>query len=274
MKILITGGGGSIGSELFRQLAKAGHEVLAFDNNETAVFDLYEEYKLKGYNVHYRLGDIRDEIVVESTIRYFKPDVIYHAAALKHVTPNEAFPRETVKTNVMGTLNVVASAIENRVPKLIFISTDKVVNADCVMGITKRLAETIVRNAGFVAVRFGNVMRSRGSVLEIWERQLANNEPLSITDERMERYMMSIPQACELLIKANEIGKPGQVLVMDMGPRVKIIDLAHKFLEDHGKVGYPIISIGIRPGEQLIERLMSPEEESNATRQDNFIIIN
>lgn len=273
MKILITGGGGSIGSELFRQLAVAGHTVMAFDNNETAVFDLYEEYKQKGFDVYYRLGDVRDDVVIDSTLESFKPDVVFHAAALKHVTPNEAYPRETVKTNILGTLNVIAASKHHKVPKLVYVSTDKVVNANCIMGISKRFGEVATRNAGYVAVRFGNVMRSRGSVLEIWERQLANNEPLTITDERMERYMMSIPQACQLLIKASEVGNPGEVLVMDMGLPVKIIDLVKKFLADHGKEEYQIKTIGIRPGETLNEKLMTPEEAATAVYKDGFIII-
>lgn len=272
-RVLITGGAGSIGSELYRQLARSGNTILAFDINETALFDLHEEYRLKGYDVHYRLGDIRDDLLVYSIIDSFKPDIVFHAAALKHVTPNEAFPRETVKTNIIGTLNVLSACIQNRVEKLVYISTDKVVNADCIMGISKRFGEVVVRNAGYVAVRFGNVMRSRGSVLEIWERQLANNEPLTITDDRMERYMMSIPQACELLINAAEVGLPGKVHIMDMGEPVKIVDLAHKFLYEHGKVGYPMTVIGIRPGEQLTERLMSDEEKLLAIKKDNFFII-
>lgn len=273
MKILITGSGGSIGSELFRQLAEAGNSVLAFDNNETAVFDLYEEYKQKGFDVHYRLGDVRDESVVEETFRTFQPEVVFHAAALKHVTPSEAYPRETVRTNVLGTLNVIGFAKKYGVQRLVYVSTDKVLNYNGVMGITKRLGEVITRNAGYVAVRFGNVMRSRGSVLEIWERQLFKNEPLTITDERMERFMMSIPQACQLLIKASQIGNAGEVLVMDMGEPIKIVDLAKEFLMKHNKPDHPIKVIGIRPGEELSERLMSEDEQKIAVRDGDFIII-
>lgn len=272
-RILITGGAGSIGSELYRQLAEAGNTIMAMDINETALFDLHEEYRLKGFDVHYRLGDIRDERVVDVVFQYFKPNYVFHAGALKHVTPNEAYPRETVKTNIIGTLNVIAACKDNNVEQMVYVSTDKVVNSNCIMGISKRFGEVVARNAGYVAVRFGNVMRSRGSVLEIWERQLAKNEPITITDERMERLMMSIPQACELLIKACEIGEPGQLLVMDMGKPIKIVDLANKFLEEHGKVGYPINVIGIRPGEQLSEKLMTPEEELSSIKKGNFIII-
>lgn len=272
-RILITGGAGSIGSELYRQLAEAGNTIMAMDINETALFDLHEEYRLKGFDVHYRLGDIRDERVVDSVFRTFEPQYVFHAGALKHVTPSEAYPRETAKTNILGTLNVIAACKENNVEQMVYVSTDKVVNSNCIMGISKRFGEVAVRNAGYVAVRFGNVMRSRGSVLEIWERQLAKNEPITITDERMERLMMSIPQACELLIKACEIGEPGQLLVMDMGKPIKIVDLANKFLEEHGRVGYPINVIGIRPGEQLSEKLMTPEEELSSIKKGNFIII-
>ena len=271
-RILITGAAGSIGSELYRQLVK-DNSLMAFDLNETGLFDLHEEYRLKGFDVHYRLGDIRDSDVVLNVFRSFKPDIVFHAAALKHVTPSEAYPRETVKTNVIGTLNVVAAAKETGVEKLVYVSTDKVINSHSVMGVSKRMGELIARNAGYVAVRFGNVMRSRGSVLEIWERQLKQNEPITITDERMERFMMTIPDACALLVRAAEVGQGGQVLVMDMGEPIRIVDLARKFLEEHGKPDHEIKIIGIRPGESLTEGLMTPEELAGATKIDKFYIL-
>lgn len=270
--ILITGASGSIGSELYRQLAPK-NTVIAFDQNESDLFGLHEEHEQKDLDVHFRIGDIRDpETVWEICNIYGKIDVIFHAAALKHVYPNELFPDEAVKTNVAGTLNIIREAKRAGIEKLVYISTDKAINAHSVMGTTKRLGELIARNAGYVAVRFGNVMRSRGSVLEIWERQIANNEPITVTDTEAERYMMTIPDACKLLIKAAEVGPQGSVLVMDMGRRVRIGDLALKVLADSGKkLGYKLI--GLRPGESLVEELMTSEERKHAKKLDNFWII-
>lgn len=271
-RILITGAAGSIGSELYRQLAP-GNSVLALDNNETALFDLHEEYRLKGHDVHYRLGDVRDQNVVNDTFENFLPELVFHAAANKHVTPNEAFPREAVQTNVIGTLNVVGAAKRVGVEKLVYVSTDKVINSNSVMGVTKRLGELVAKNAGYVAVRFGNVLGSRGSVVPIWQRQLDAGEPLTVTDARAERYFMSIEQACELVIKAAEIGTPGQVLVMDMGGKVNILQAAKDILGKVGKPDHPISIIGMRPGETLSEGLMTNEEQSRAVKVEQFWVI-
>lgn len=271
-KILITGAAGSIGSELYRQLAP-NNIVMALDFNETALFDLHEEYRLKGHDVHYRLGDVRDQDVINSVFDTFRPNIVYHSAALKHVTPNEAFPREATKTNVIGTLNVVGAAKRLGVKKLVYISTDKVINSNSVMGVTKRLGELVARNAGYIAVRFGNVLGSRGSVIPIWQRQLDANEPLTITDERMERYFMSIEEACELVIKAGETGPPGSVMVMDMGEKVNVLQAAKDILGKLRKPDYPINIIGIRPGETLSEGLMTEEESKRAVKQDRFWVI-
>lgn len=264
-KVLITGAAGSIGSELYRQLAPH-NTVYAIDINETALFDLHEEHIQKGYDVRYRLGDIRDLDLFNG--EDFVPDVIFHAAARKHVTPSEKFPQETVDINVRGTLNVVNMAKRLKVKKLIYVSTDKAANATCIMGVTKRLGELIVRNAGYTAVRFGNVMHSRGSVLEIWDRQVKAGEPITITDPNAERYMMTIPDACRLLIRAMAYGKAGEVLIMDMGKRVRIGDLAEKFAP-----GHPTRLIGLRPGESMTEELMTPTEAKYAKKDGNFWIL-
>lgn len=271
-RIIITGAAGSIGSELYRQLAEH-NTIIAFDQNETDLFGLHEEYAQKNYDVYFQIGDIRDpETVWELFNNHGPVDVVFHGAALKHVYPNEIFPDEAVKTNVTGTLNVIREAKRAGVPRLVYISTDKAINASSIMGTTKRLGELITRNAGYTAVRFGNVMRSRGSVLEIWERQAANDEPLTVTDTDAERYMMSIPDACNLLVKAAEVGPPGSVLVMDMGERVKVGDLVVQFIADSGKkLGYTLI--GLRPGEALVEELMTAEEKKHAQRMENFWII-
>lgn len=271
-RILITGAAGSIGSELYRQLAPS-NTVMALDNNETALFDLHEEYRLKGCNVHYRLGDVRDQRIVDDLFEDFLPELVFHASALKHVTPNEAFPREAVQTNVLGTLNVVEAAKRTAVEQLVYVSTDKVINSNSVMGVTKRLGELVAKNAGYVAVRFGNVLGSRGSVIPIWQRQLDAGEPLTVTDPKAERYFMSIEQACELLIKAADIGKPGQLLIMDMGGKVNILQAAKDILGKVGKPDHPISIIGMRPGETLSEGLMTSEEEARAIKNDKFWVI-
>lgn len=261
--ILITGGAGSIGSELVRKLAP-NNRIYILDNNETGMFDLAEELETFG-----RVGDIRDKEVFEDILQEFgAPDVIFHCAALKHVLVNELDPIEAVKTNILGTWNVIKFA-QRTEAKLINISTDKVLNGESNMGLTKRIAEKMVRDAGFISVRFGNVMSSRGSLLPIWEKQHKSGLPLTITDERMERYFMSIPQACDLLIHASEIGEPGQLLIMDMGEPRKIIDLKNQLYGSE----YPISVIGIRPGEVLSERIMSEAEEQRAKKVDGFYII-
>lgn len=268
-RILVTGGAGSIGSELVRQLAP-NNKVFILDLNETGAFNLRTELKEKSYWVHSRTGDIRDRSVLADVFEDFKPEIVFHAAALKHVTPGEEYPEEYVSTNIIGTLNLIKEAKRwECLEKFVFISTDKVVNASCIMGITKLCAEGLVRRAGkqFVAVRFGNVLGSRGSVLEIWERQ-ADSGVLSITDERMERYMMTIPEACELVIRAAEEGEAGQVYILDMGEPVKILDLKNKLYPNHK---YYIT--GLRPGEELTERLMTSDEEMLAIKNDKFFVI-
>ena len=270
-RCLISGGGGSIGSEIVRQLAPK-NKIFILDNNETAAFDLREELRLKGYWVYSRTGDIRNTETVSDVFSDFKPEIVIHAAALKHVTPNDEYPEEAVYTNVIGTLNLIREASRTEeLEKFIFISTDKVVNAKSIMGITKLCAESIIRNRGkkFVAVRFGNVMNSRGSVLEIWKRQFEKGEPLTITHPDMERYMMSIPEAVSLTIETAGKAKGGELRILDMGKRVKIIDLKNEL---YGK-DYPIKLIGLRPGEAMVEKLMTEEEEKTAVKQNRVWII-
>lgn len=259
-KILVTGGAGSVGSELVRQLHPE-HEVEIIDINETAMFDLVEELGIKG-----RVGDIRDSEVLQG-----KYDIIYHCGALKHVTPNEQEPIEAVKTNILGTYNVIEFAKKTGT-KLINISTDKVVNGESIMGLTKKIAEKMVKNAGFVSVRFGNVMGSRGSVIPIWQKQMDEGKPLTITDKRMERYMMTIPQAVELVIEASKMPQDGRIVILDMGEPINILDLAMGILDRSG-AAVGVKEIGIRPGETLSEKLMTEEEKQKAVKEGDFWII-
>lgn len=267
--ILITGGAGSIGSELVRQLC-VENTVYFIDNNETGMFDLLEEMQQKGYSVKGILGDVRDKDTF-NFIKTFKFDYVFHAAALKHVTPSAWFPDEYTKTNIFGTLNAIEYALKEGAI-LVNISTDKTVNANSIMSATKKVAELAVKNAGGISVRFGNVLGSRGSVVEIWSRQISRNEPLTVTDKNATRFMMTIPQAVSLVIKASEVGKSGEVLILDMGKKVNIYDLA---LEILGKAGsnVGIKMIGLRPGETLSEELMSEDEKRIAEKRDDFWVI-
>lgn len=257
-----------MGSELVRQLV-ANNAVFFIDNNETAFFDLYEELKQKGFNIGGKIGDVRDRKVFDDIPI---PDIIFHAAALKHVTPSEWTPLEYVKTNIFGTDNAIDFA-QKCGAKLVNISTDKTVNAESIMGLTKKIAERMVKNAGFVSVRFGNVLGSRGSVIPTWQAQLDRNEPLTITDERMKRYFMSIGEACKLVIKAAKIGEAGQILILDMGELKSVKELALEILKKSGKESLGVKNIGIRPGETLEEKLMTDEEEKRAVKNGEFLII-
>ena len=268
--ILVTGAAGSIGSELVRQLVDDNF-VCALDSNETELFDLVEELRLDGKNIEYRVGDICNVRTLEEITSRSFPSLIFHAAARKHVTPSEQNPIEAVDTNIYGLQNIINLAVK-RGSRLVNISTDKAVNPTSVMGMTKRIGEIMVKNAGFVSVRFANVLGSRGSVIPIWQKQIDEGKPLTITDPQMERYFMTIPQATGLVLKAAEIGESGDIIVLDMGTPLKLLDIATKIIEASGKnVG--IREIGSRPGESLQETLMTDKEELKAKKLDGLWII-
>ncbi len=270
-RILVTGGAGSIGSELIRQLIP-DNEILNIDMRETEIFDLHEEFQQKGHKIKSLFGDVRNREVFSRAREFFgTPDIIFHTAALKHVTPSEWWSEEYVKTNIFGTLNVIQYA-KRCGAKLINISTDKVVSPVSFMGATKLIAEMAVKNAGFISVRFGNVMSSHGSVLEIWKKQIERGEAITITDKRMTRYMMTIPEAVGLVVRASEIGQPGQIIILKMGEQISILELAEKILaEKRSEVGLKII--GRRPGEKLTEELMTEEEKKRAREIEYFWVI-
>lgn len=261
-RILITGCAGSIGSELLRQLCKE-NKIYGIDHNETGLFDIISECGVTG-----RVGDITDANTVRDVFSDFKPQVVYHAAARKHVTPMEQQPLEAINTNVLGLYNVLQYSKIYPIEKFVFISTDKAVDPDSIMGATKRLGEIMVKNSGkgYVAVRFGNVLGSRGSVIPIWQRQIDKGLSITVTDKKMERYFMTIEEACELVIKAGNEGKGEEIYILDMGERVNVLELAKKLTNK-------IKITGIRQGEKLIEKLMTAEEESRAVKKDKFWII-
>lgn len=272
-RCIVSGAAGSIGSELVRQLAPK-HKVYCLDTNETGIYDLICSEQEKGNWVYGRVGDIRDYDTLKDVFDDFKPQVVYHAAAYKHVTPMELTPIEAIKTNVLGTYNLIHLSRIYEVKKFVFISTDKAVQSSSVMGATKRLGEIMVRNQGrgFIVVRFGNVLGSRGSVIPIWERQMNQGKNLTVTDASMERYFMTIEEACDLVIQAAEIGKGGEIIILDMGRPVKVLDLARKIIKDSGK-DISVNLIGKRPGEFLSEKLMFEEEEKVAVKHGKFFII-
>lgn len=267
-RVLVTGGAGSIGSELVRQLCRK-YKVYILDTNETGVHDLMEELNGK-YWVYGRVGDVRDYATVEDVFADFKPHSVYHAAAYKHVSPMELTPKEAIDTNITGTYNVLHNARKFSVKTFVFISTDKAVQSTSVMGATKRVGEIMVRNAGYTVVRFGNVLGSRGSLIPIWERQLSAGKNITVTDERMTRYFMTIEEAVSLVIEASP--HKGKIVVLDMGGPVNILDLAKNIVKAM-RSGAEIDIIGARPGEFLSEKLMSEEEVRMAKRVGKFFII-
>ena len=268
-RILITGMGGSIGSELAHQLSRS-NKVFGLDISERA-FVLSQELKQQGRWVEARIGDIRDMETVRDLFEDFKPQYVFHAAALKHVSPHEHYPYEAIMTNSIGTYNILHQAKRYEcLEKFVYISTDKVVNANSIMGITKKVGEVMVKNRGGIVVRFGNVMGSDGSVIPIWQKQLDEGKDLTITDYRMERFMMTIPEAVSLVIKAAEEGKPGEIRILDMGKKVNLLELAEHIVKG---TDTKIKTIGIRPGETLSEELMTLEEKERAVKKGNFWIL-
>lgn len=266
-RVLVCGGAGSIGSELVRQLSEK-NKVYILDLNESGLFELTDS--LPGRDVWARVGDVRDYKTVKDVFDDFKPQVIYNCAAYKHVPLMEYTPLEAINTNVLGHYNLIHVAKTwECVEKFVYVSTDKAVSSHSIMGATKRLGEILTKNQGkgYSVVRFGNVMNSRGSLLKIWQRQADNGEPLTVTDERMERYMMTIPQAVGLIIEATERSEGGETFILDMGERVNIYDLALKVM---GKE--PVVT-GMRPGETLSEELMTLEEKLIATKEGNLYVI-
>ncbi len=286
-KILVTGAGGSIGSELCRQVSQFNPlSLIALDHSENSLFYLEHELnKINGNNsgvveMNIVVGDIRDKDKLCSIFARFQPEIIFHAAAHKHVPLMEKVPEETVKNNIIGTDNLASLADEHQVEKFINISTDKAVNPTSVMGASKRVAEMIVQGKGnsgtcFVSVRFGNVLGSEGSVVPFFQRQIAEGGPVTVTHIEATRYFMTIPEAVQLIVQAGAMGKGGEVFVLDMGEPVKILDLARNLITLSGFNPGEDISIefvGLRPGEKLYEEPLTAEEGVKATRHKQIFI--
>jgi FlaA1/EpsC-like NDP-sugar epimerase len=281
--VLITGAAGSIGSEIVKQVVGfLPKKIIAYEIDETELHDLTLELnkKLKGKNICFEpwVGDVRDAGKLEKVFLKYDIDVVFHAAAYKHVPLMEFFPEEAVKTNILGTHQLASMASKHEVKCMVNISTDKAVNPSSIMGATKRMAELICSsfNGGktkFISVRFGNVLGSRGSVIPIFLNQIKEGGPVTVTDPEMKRYFMTIPEAVLLTIQAASMGDGGEVFVLDMGEPVKIVKLAEDLIKINNLIPYEDIGIvfsGLRPGEKLFEELLTAEEGTDATQHDKI----
>ena len=281
--VMITGGGGSIGSELCRQiLAFTPKQLVLYDISENYMYDLFFELKEKygelvANTLILEVGSVRDEESLWRVMGRHKPDVVIHAAAHKHVPLMELSSEQAILNNVFGTYKTAKVAVACNVKRFVLISTDKAVNPTNVMGATKRLAEIIISSipnnkTEFMAVRFGNVLGSHGSVVPIFERQIKAGGPVTITDENIIRYFMTIPEAASLVLQAVSIAKGGELFILDMGQPVKIKDLAEKMIRLYGTGKEEIIVTGLRPGEKLYEELLLDKENDEATERDRIYI--
>ncbi len=282
--ILVTGGGGSIGSELCRQIAKFNpKQLVIFDIYENNLYDIELELKesYKNIEIIAIVGSVRDIKKLESVFEKYKPYLVFHAAAHKHVPLMESSPLEAIKNNVFGTYNVVNCADKYNVKRFILISTDKAVNPTNIMGATKRLCEMIIQaknkvsNTEYVAVRFGNVLGSNGSVIPLFKKQIEHGGPVTVTHKDITRFFMTIPEAAQLVIQAMTYAKGGEIFVLDMGEPVKIYDLAVSLIKLSGYVPNEDIEIkitGLRPGEKLYEELLMSEEGLQKTEHDKIFI--
>ncbi|OIP61019.1 MAG: hypothetical protein AUK29_10660, partial [Nitrospirae bacterium CG2_30_53_67] len=283
-RVLITGAGGSIGSELVRQvLSFEPKQIIALDIDETELFNLELETGRGGLGAEFSsvVADIQDRNKLESVFNAYLPNLVFHAAAYKHVPMMEKYPEEAVKVNVLGTRTVAEVANDYGVEKFVMVSTDKAVKPTNVMGATKRVAEKIVNglNASgrtkFISVRFGNVVGSRGSVIPIFEDQIRRGGPVTVTHEEMRRYFMSIPEASILILQAAAMGQGGEVFLLDMGDPVKIVDMAREMIRLNGlepDVDIEIIYTGIRPGEKLYEELLTDSEGVEPTDHPKIFV--
>lgn len=280
--ILITGAGGSIGSEICRQCAKMNpKKLLLLGKGENSIYEINRELETNFPNLKKVpiIADVRDRERIRGIMEYFHPQVVFHAAAHKHVPLMEYQPMEAVRNNILGTKTVAEEAAAIGVEKFVMISTDKAVNPTSVMGCTKRVAEMFVQSMNtvgatkYVAVRFGNVLGSRGSVIPLFKKQIAAGGPVTVTDPEMKRYFMTIPEASQLVLQAGAMAQGGEVFVLDMGKPVKIVDLARDLITLSGltpDVDVPIVFTGLRPGEKLFEELLSAEDGTDATNYEKI----
>lgn len=271
--VMVTGAAGSIGSEIARQVMNYNpSKLIVLDDAESPLYDIQFELKnswKENSNMVFEVADVRNYKRMQAIFEEFHPQLVFHAAAYKHVPLMEDFPYEAVYVNVFGTKNIADLSIKYGVEKMVMISTDKAVNPTNVMGATKRLAEIYVQsrrsNTQFVTTRFGNVLGSNGSVIPLFRKQLEKGGPLTITDKRIIRFFMTIPEACNLVLQAATLGNGGEIFVFDMGQPVRIFDLANRMIQLSGKRNIEIKEIGLRPGEKLYEELLANKENTLPT---------
>jgi len=285
--ILITGAAGSIGSELANQIAQyTPKKLILIDQSESALYDLQQDFIRKKFlgSFVFIVADITDKIKMEEYFDKFRPNIVYHAAAYKHVPLMEENPYEAVKVNVLGSINIMNLAAKYGVVKFIMVSTDKAVNPTNVMGATKRAAEIYAScmqktnaNMQFITTRFGNVLGSNGSVIPLFKKQIKDGGPLTVTHKEIRRFFMTIPEACQLVLEAGCMGKGGEIFVFDMGEPVRIYDLAVKMIHLSGKSFPDEIDIkitGLRPGEKLYEETLGKDETDLPTHHEKIKIAN
>lgn len=277
-RVMVTGGGGSIGGELARQICRFGpKELILLDHSENGLFhiNLELEGKWPGVEIELVVADIRDREKMDKIFKKYMPEVVFHAAAHKHVPMMEYHPDEAIMNNIIGTKNVAELAERYGAERFVFISTDKAINPTSVMGASKRVAEMMVKDLGsrsesktkFVAVRFGNVLESNGSVVPMFKKQIAESRPVTVTSREVKRYFMTLPEASQLVIQAGALGKGGEVFVLDMGEPIKVLDLARELIRLSGFVPDEDIEIkfvGLRPGEKMFEEILTKKERSRA----------
>ena len=286
-KVMITGGGGSIGSELCTQIAQYNPaSLIVFSRGENSLYEIGVElnHNFPDLNVKLVVGNVEDRSKVDQSIQKNQPDILFHAAAHKHVPFMENDPEEAIKTNVFGTKNLAESAIKWNVKKFVLISTDKAVNPTSVMGASKRIAEMVIQHLStiqnqtqFMTVRFGNVIGSRGSVLPLFKKQIKFGGPVTVTHPEVVRYFMTIPEAVQLILQAVSLGRGGEIFVLDMGTPIKIVDLVKNLIVLSGFVpekDIKIMYIGLRTGEKLSEELLSKQEGIIATKKDKIYVAN
>ncbi|HEX7477925.1 MAG TPA: nucleoside-diphosphate sugar epimerase/dehydratase [Polyangiales bacterium] len=282
-RVLVTGAAGSIGSELCRQIAEYGPaELVAVDWWENGLYDFENELRAAHPKLSLRtmIGNVQDAAKMLRLVREAAPDFVFHAAAYKHVPLMERFPEQALRNNVIGTWNVAQAARKAGVSKFVLVSTDKAVHPTSVMGATKAVSERLIHslNGGatrFSCVRFGNVLASSGSVIPVFQRQIRNGGPVTLTHPDMVRYFMTIPEAVQLILHAGQMSRGGEIFVLDMGEPVKILDLAHNLIRLSGYIpdkDIEIVYTGIRPGEKLYEEVLTDQEGLLATKRRNIFV--
>lgn len=282
--VLVTGAGGSIGSEICRQVAKfSPKQLVFFEHNENDVYFLELELKKQFKNIKFNtvIGDIKDIGLLKNVFSKYKPNVIFHAAAHKHVPLLEENPASAVKNNIIGTRNLIYAAAHYKIDNFVFISTDKAVNPTSIMGASKRIAEMMMQakakksKTKFMAVRFGNVIGSSGSVVQLFQKQIEDGGPVTVTDPEVVRYFMTVREAAQLVIQAGSIGKGGEIFILDMGEQMKIADLARNLIVLSGLEMDKDVSIkfvGLRPGEKLYEEILHDKERDKATKHEKIFV--